>query len=265
MTPSIRENEVVRAESITFSYSDAPFPALKELNLSLNKLEIHFLIGPSGMGKTTLLKLLAGLYRPNEGEIFIHGIPIGKINSRERQHILKRTAMTFQRSGLFDSMTVFENLLFPLKELKALNLEKASELVHQILGRVELQGNEDRYPFEISGGMQKRLGIARALVLQPEVVFYDDPTAGLDPITSKNIVDLILDVHRENKTATLIATSDIDLALGISKRVSAKISFLYQGKILESGSAEELLASSHPLVHQFTHGLLEGPLAKGSL
>ena len=173
--------------------------------------------------------------------------------------------MTFQRSGLFDSLTVLENLLFPLRELTLLTAKERLQLAEQILGQVNLTGAESKYPFEISGGMQKRLGIARALVLQPELILYDDPTAGLDPITSHHIVDVILTAKNKKKTATLIATSDLDLAFSVSKKTAAKIGFLYQGKLIQVGTEKEIFDSLNPIIHQFTRGLLQGPLTASEL
>ncbi len=262
MDTSINENEVVKAQGITFRYGDAPQPVIDLLDLSLKRSEVLFLIGLSGMGKTTLLKILAGLYSPQTGDVFIQGAPLAMLNSKDRRMILRRVSMTFQRSGLFDSLTVLENLLFPLKELTLFSPEQSLKVAQKILSQVELRGSESKFPFEMSGGMQKRLGIARALVLEPEVVFYDDPTAGLDPITSKHIVELILKVHKEKETATLIATSELDLALGVSRKNLARIAFLHEGRILQIGTAEEILDSNNPVVFQFVRGLLKGPLTR---
>jgi phospholipid/cholesterol/gamma-HCH transport system ATP-binding protein len=181
----------------------------------------------------------------------------------EKKLALRKISMTFQRSGLFDSKTVAENLLFPLQELTHLNRKECDLLLQKVLNQVDLTGTELRYPFELSGGMQKRLGIARAIVLNPEIILYDDPTAGLDPMTSNHILELILNVHREKRTATLIATSDLDLALRVSAQVSSKICFLYGGKIVQEGSGAELFQSKDPVIYQFFRGLLDGPLNPG--
>lgn len=262
MNPSSKGNEVLRAENLSFAFDDATQPLIQGLNLSLNRSQALFLIGPGGMGKTTLLKILAGLYLPSSGEIWIEGAPLQKLGKKERLLVLKRVAMTFQRSGLFDSKTVLENLLFPLRELTSLNEDESHALAAKVLKEVELSGNESKYPYETSGGMQKRLGIARALVIQPEVILYDDPTAGLDPITSQHIAELILDVQQKKNTGTLIVTSDLDMALSVSRKYGSKIAFFFEGKIIESGTAEDILRSSHPVIYQFTRGLLEGPLSK---
>ncbi len=262
---SQNENEVLRVEELSFIFPDASGPAIDRLSFSLNSSDIFFLIGPSGAGKTTLLKLLVGIYSSKDGEIYFQGAPLGKLSQSHKKLVLKRVAMTFQRSGLFDSLTVLENLLFPLRELTLLTAKERLQLAEQILGQVNLTGAESKYPFEISGGMQKRLGIARALVLQPELILYDDPTAGLDPITSHHIVDVILTAKNKKKTATLIATSDLDLAFSVSKKTAAKIGFLYQGKLIQVGTEKEIFDSRNPIIHQFTRGLLQGPLTASEL
>jgi phospholipid/cholesterol/gamma-HCH transport system ATP-binding protein len=263
MSFDVNENEVLKADNISFYFGDAARPLLENLNLILNRSEVLFLIGPSEMGKSTLLKLLTGLYRPLKGEVFLQGVSIEKLSKFERKKALKKISMTFQRSGLFDSKTVRENLTFPLQELTELSKVDCDLLVEKVLSQVKLTGNELKYPFELSGGMQKRLGIARALILNPEVILYDDPTAGLDPITSNHILDLILSVQKEKGTATLIATSDLELALRVSQQVKAKICFLFEGKIIQEGSGKELIQSKNPVIYQFTRGLLEGPLGSG--
>ena len=174
MSFDVNENEVLKADKISFSFSDAARPLLDGLSLTLNRSEVLFLIGPSEMGKTTLLKLLTGLYRPSEGDIFFQGASLETLSKDEKKLALRKISMTFQRSGLFDSKTVAENLLFPLQELTHLNRQDCDLLVQRVLNQVDLTGNELKYPFELSGGMQKRLGIARAIVLNPEIILYDE-------------------------------------------------------------------------------------------
>jgi phospholipid/cholesterol/gamma-HCH transport system ATP-binding protein len=255
------EKEVLSCDRIQFTYHGALKPVIKDLTLKLCRSEVVILIGPGGQGKTTLLKILSGLLKPQTGEVSVQGASLSQISKRDRQWVLSRIAMTFQRNGLFDSMTVLENLLFPLRELKSLSLQESLNLIQKVLAQVQIVGSESKFPHEISGGMQKRLGIARALILQPEAILYDDPTAGLDPITSNHIMDLILQVHREKRTATLISTSDLDLAVRVSQQQGAKIAFLYQGNLLGSWSAQELLDSTQPVIYQFVRGLADGPLA----
>ena len=263
MAHSDTDNEVVRVEAVSFGYPNAAGLIIDQLTMALRRSETLFLMGPSGSGKTTLLKMLAGLLEPDSGEVFIQGTSLNRANSAQRRAILRKVAMTFQRSGLFDSKTVLENLIFPLQELNRLSFEKALAEAEKVLDLVELKGHESKLPHEISGGMQKRLGIGRALALNPEVVFYDDPTAGLDPITSKNIIELIIQIQKENRTTNLVSTSDLDLAINVSRQISSKIAFLFKGKILQIGTAEEILNSNNPVIHQFTRGLLEGPLTTG--
>lgn len=261
MSLTVKENEVLRAENISFKYVSASKPILKDLNFRLLRSELTFLVGPGGVGKTTLLKILGGLLNSQQGNLWIQGAPLKQISQREKRIVLSRLAMTFQRSGLFDSMSVLENLLFPLRELTELSEKESLVAAQRALEQVRIIDSETKFPHQISGGMQKRLGIARALVLQPEVILYDDPTAGLDPITSSHIMDLILELHREKNTASLIATNDLDLAFKVSHKMGAKIAFLFDGTILEIATAEELLSSKHPVIYQFVRGLLDGPLS----
>lgn len=256
------EKEVLSCDRIQFAYHGALKPVIQDLTLKLNRSEVIIVIGPGGQGKTTLLKILSGLLKPQSGEVVVQGASLNQISNRNRRLVLSRIAMTFQRSGLFDSMTVLENLLFPLRELKALSFQESLDLVQRVLLQVEIVGSESKFPHEISGGMQKRLGIARALILQPEAILYDDPTAGLDPITSNHIMDLILQVHQGKGTATLIATSDLNLAIRVSQQYGAKIAFLYQGNLLGTFSAQALRESNQPVIYQFVRGLADGPLAK---
>ncbi len=257
----VNENEVLSAKDLSFTFSGASKSVIHHLSISLNRSEVFFLVGPSGMGKTTLLKVLAGILIPQSGEVFFQGAPLNQLSRRERRIVLQRVAMTFQRSGLFDSLSVLENLTFPLKELTHLSNQQCLDLARKALHQVEIFESESKFPYEISGGMQKRLGIARALVLQPEVILYDDPTAGLDPVTSRHIIDLIIQVQKEKNNATLIATSDLDLALQVSRKTSAKIGFLFEGQLLQVSTVSDLLNSNHPVIYQFTRGLSEGPLS----
>lgn len=260
MSDLLKENEVLRAENIFFRYPTASKPILNGMSFSLLRHQATFLIGPSGNGKTTLLKLFAGLLPLQSGALWIQGAPLHLISRKEKRLVLNRVAMTFQRGGLFDSMSVLDNLLFPLSELTLLSGKERMDLARKALEQVRMTGSEAKHLSEISGGMQKRLGIARALVLQPEIILYDDPTAGLDPISSAHIMDLIFKVHSERGLGTFIATSDLDLALRMSEKTGANIAFLFNGEIIETAAASGLLDSKNPVIHQFTRGLIEGPL-----
>lgn len=203
------------------------------------------LIGPSGGGKTVLLKVIASLLQADSGSVKLRSENIG---------------MLFQKNALFDSFTVEENLLFPLRERKGIIGKNATDRAAHFLNAVGLKGTEKLYPDEISGGMQKRLGIARALIVEPQVILYDEPTAGLDPITSKKIAELIQTLRQESGSTLLTVTNDVQRAYQLGDRIY----LLARGKIQAGGTPSEMRNSSHPAVRQFLHGLQEGPLTTES-
>lgn len=213
----------------------------KEINLDIQPGESIVFIGPSGSGKSILLKTIAKLIQPTHGSVEVRSKSIG---------------MLFQKNALFDSLTVEENLLFPLREIKKVTGEHAKKRAAQFLSQVGLSGCEDLYPDEISGGMQKRLGIARALIVEPEVILYDEPTAGLDPITSKTIADLVRRLQSEAKTTLLTVTNDMQRAYQIGDRIY----LLAQEKLTLGGTPLEVQQTSHAGLRQFIYGLKLGPL-----
>lgn len=215
----------------------------RDISLTVAPQESVVLMGPSGGGKSVLLKTIAGLLRPSEGEVKLGSENIG---------------MLFQKNALFDSLTVEENLLFPLHERKYPK-EEAKDRSQHFLEAVGLKGCEDQFPDEISGGMQKRLGIARALVVEPEIILYDEPTAGLDPITSKVIADLILKLRKEVGSTLLTVTNDVQRAYQLGDRIC----LLAQGKLTLGGSPKEVANSTSPSMRQFIYGLQTGPLTSG--
>jgi phospholipid/cholesterol/gamma-HCH transport system ATP-binding protein len=217
--------------------------SLHPIDLSVEKESIAVILGPSGSGKTTILKLIAGLIQPTEGELVVRSKNIG---------------MLFQKNALFDSLTVLENLTFPMKERLGLTGKPAQEQAIELLKAVGLDHVQNLYPDEISGGMQKRLGIARALAVQPEVILYDDPTAGLDPITSRTIAELILKIKKERKSTLVVVTNDIHRAY----QLGDQIYLLSKGKLISTGSPNETKNSKDPLVRQFIEGLTQGPLTE---
>lgn len=227
-----------------------------DLSFSILPGESFVIIGPSEAGKSVLLKMLAGLIVPDRGEVLFYGRPIPVHPKVRRKELGNRISMTFQRNGLFDSLTVEENILFPLREQGGLSREEIKAKAREILDHVGLAGRERLWVHELSGGMQKRLGIARALVLSPQVVLYDDPTAGLDPVTSRTIVELILGMKKKDETTIVMVTSDLEQAYRLADRVG----FLYEGRFLAMDPPSSLRGSQQPVIKQFVHGELEGPL-----
>ncbi|MGK5082267.1 ATP-binding cassette domain-containing protein [Bdellovibrionota bacterium FG-1] len=214
------------------------------LHLTVAPKESVVLIGPSGAGKSILLKVIAGLLPQDEGSVNIGTHNVG---------------MLFQKNALFDSLTCEENLLFPLKERKGIIGAAAKERAAQFLTAVGLKGTENLFPDEISGGMQKRLGIARALIVEPQVILYDEPTAGLDPITSRTIADLICELRAQGGSTLLTVTNDMQRAYQLGDRVC----LLAQGALIEGGTPAQVQATQDPAIRQFIYGLKEGPLTSG--
>lgn len=246
--------DVIQLENVSVAFDGQT--VLKNIDLRVRDGETFVIVGPSGQGKTTLLKTLSGLISPQNGKVFIEQQEWLTLSNRERLPLLKRMGVLFQRNALFDSLTCLENICFPLREVTDLDEAAVIKKAEHFLEAVGISHARDLYPDEISGGMQKRLGIARALALDPEIIFYDDPTAGLDPITSKKIIELILKLKAENKSTVLAVTNDMNRAFQMADRMGMVI----DGELLITGSPEETQNHRDPRVHQFIRGLLEGPL-----
>ncbi len=229
---------------------------LDGVNLEIDMGKITVIIGRSGEGKSVLIKHIIGLLRPDEGSIFLDDLEISSMREREFNEVRKRFGMLFQGAALFDSMTVAENVGFPLKEHTDLNEEDIIKVVREKLKRVGLVGVEDMMPADLSGGMKKRVGLARAIVMDPEIVLFDEPTTGLDPIMSDSIADLVLDTQRVLKTTYILITHDIPFTY----KIADKIAMLHEGRIIEQGSVEEMKANPDPVVRQFLEGRAEGPI-----
>ncbi len=229
---------------------------LDGVNLTIERGKITVIIGRSGEGKSVLIKHIIGLLKPDSGRILFEGKDMTKMNEEEFHEILKRFGMLFQGAALFDSMTVGENVGFPLMEHTDLPHEKIRKIVAEKLRRVGLVGVEDMMPAELSGGMKKRVGLARAIVMDPEIVLFDEPTTGLDPIMSDSIADLILETQRALKTTYVVITHDIKLTY----KIADTIAMLHKGKIIEKGTVEEMQESPNPVLRQFLEGRAEGPI-----
>jgi phospholipid/cholesterol/gamma-HCH transport system ATP-binding protein len=220
------------------------------VNINVKKGEALAIIGPSGCGKSTLLRLIIGLFPPTSGEIIVKGSNIVNMEKNELVNIRKNIGMVFQSSALFDSLSVGENVAFGLREHTDYSEEKIRKIVSEKLGMVGLKGVENLMPSELSGGMQKRVGLARALATDPEIILYDEPTTGLDPISTTSIEDLILDVHHKLGTSAVIVTHQLMTVYKIADRVV----MLHNGKIIEAGTPDETKRSSNPTIKQFITG-----------
>lgn len=223
----------------------------------MDRGETLVLFGPSGVGKTILLKICMGLVRPDAGQVSIADSTLGRLRPGELDALRRDMGMVFQNYALFDSMTVFENVAFPLLEHSRPSLQEVRERVLAMLQAVNLDpGVAALRPAELSGGMKKRVGIARALVHRPRVVLYDDPTGGLDPVTADVINELIVTLNRQHQVASLAVSNDMATAT----RIGARLGMLFEGRILEIGTPDEIRASTNPYVRQFVEGKEEGPI-----
>lgn len=233
-----------------------PKKVLDGVDLEIEKGKITVIIGRSGEGKSVLIKHIIGLLRPDEGQIFLEGQEISSMSERDWGEVRKRFGMLFQGAALFDSMTVGENVGFPLKEHTDLADEDIMKVVGEKLRRVGLVGVEQMMPAELSGGMKKRVGLARAIVMDPEIVLFDEPTTGLDPIMSDSIADLVLDTQRSLQTTYILITHDIPFTY----KIADKIAMLHEGRIIEQGTVEEMKNNQNPVLRQFLEGRAEGPI-----
>lgn len=245
---------VLELKSVSLTFGENPI--LNDVSLAVERGETFVLIGPSGHGKSCLLKLFAGILPPTSGEVFVEGENFFKLKDAARDVLRRKMGMLFQKNALFDSLTSGENIGFPLTETTALAADAIDKKITDFLAAVGLAQARDRYPDEISGGMQKRLGIARALSLDPEIIFYDDPTAGLDPITSRKIMDLIISLARERGSTVVAVTNDMNRAYQLGHRLAMVV----DGEVIVTGTAKETQNHRDPRVHQFIRGELKGPL-----
>lgn len=233
---------------------------LHDISLKIYQKDTIVIVGPSGSGKTVLMKTMAGVYPPTKGHVFCYGHEWDKLSVIGKHEMAKKIGMQFQKSALFDYLTAFENVAFPLKE-HGYYTEKGSEPkleshVMEVLEQVNLKEARNLYPHEMSGGMRQRLGIARSIVLKPEILFMDDPTAGLDPLNSDRMVQLILKLKDDIDATLVIITHDVQLAY----QMAGRIFLIVDGKIIETGNANETRHHPDPRVQQFIHGRLTGPI-----
>lgn len=230
---------------------------LRGLNLEINRGETLVIIGQSGSGKSVLLKHMIGLLQPDRGQITIDGVNVTELREEKELYAVRRKfAMLFQGAALFDSMTVAQNVSFGLERYTTFPKEKIEKIVTECLDRVGLRNVEHLMPFELSGGMKKRVGLARAIAYNPEIILYDEPSTGIDQIRANAINDLINKLKEELNVTSVVITHDMDSTF----KVADRIAMLYQGTIIESGTPEEIQKSKNRIVHQFIHGHAEGPL-----
>lgn len=229
---------------------------LNELDLEVRKGETLVIIGRSGCGKSVLLKHIIGLVKPDRGEILINGVNISLLKAKELNELRMRFGMLFQGAALFDSLTIGENVGFGLTEHSQLDRPEIERRIEESLQMVGLKGVQDRKPAELSGGMKKRAALARAVCIQPEILLYDEPTTGLDPIMADVINDLIISLHDKMKMTSVVVTHDMTSAY----KIATRIAMMYQGKIIQIGTPDEIRHSVDPVVQQFINGRASGPI-----
>jgi phospholipid/cholesterol/gamma-HCH transport system ATP-binding protein len=229
---------------------------LRGVNLQVARGEILVVIGRSGGGKSVLLKHLMGLLQPDAGHILIDGVEVTQLRGRALDQLRERFGVVFQGGALFDSLTVLDNVAFPLREKTRLPEEAIRERTLTLLKQVGLTEMGHKYPAEVSGGMKKRVALARALTMEPEIVLFDEPTTGLDPIMVNAIHRLILDLHRRVGFTAILVSHEIPEIFGVADRVA----MLHEGVVVEAGTPEAIQASTSPVVRQFITGDPEGPI-----
>jgi phospholipid/cholesterol/gamma-HCH transport system ATP-binding protein len=239
---------VIKVERLWKSFHGTP--VLRGVDLEVPDGTITVIIGRSGGGKSVFLKHLIGLLRPDSGRVLVDGVDVGALRGRALDEVRKRYGVVFQGGALFDSMTCRENVTVPLREKTRLSRPDIAKQVDTALERVGLAGIGDKYPEEVSGGMRKRVAFARALVTQPEIVFFDEPTTGLDPVLVNTIHRLIRDLHQTSRFTAIMVSHEIPEVFEIADRVG----MLHEGRIVEIGSPAEIQRSSNPIVQQFIRG-----------
>jgi phospholipid/cholesterol/gamma-HCH transport system ATP-binding protein len=252
----------LRGVSKSFRTHAGPNVVLRDVTLEVPRGCLYGLIGPGAAGKSVALKLLAGLLKPDRGAVLVDGEDITRLPEIQLQAVRSKIGMLFQNNALFDHMTVGENIAFPLQRLalargdRPLDDREIAERIGERLACVSLPGFESRMPAGLSGGQKKRVGVARATIARAGIVLYDEPAAGLDPVTSQKIFELLRDEQRAAGATVLMVSSDLDRLLTVTDRVG----MLYRGELIFDGTTEEARSSNEPRVRQFVHGLTEGPL-----
>ena len=229
------------------AFRDGRDQILRGIDISFPVGKLTYILGPSGTGKSVTLKHVLGLLHPDQGEVKVLGQVLSELREKDLITFRERFGMVFQNSALFDDMTIFENVAFPLREHTQMKEPEIEKEVNAVLKTLGMDGPYDKFPNEISGGMRKRVGIARAIVRKPEVLLYDEPTTGLDPYTRITVDDLIEKIKTEYKLTSIVISHDIPSAL----RLADKIVFLDQGKVVFDGMPAEFVKSTHPAIRKF--------------
>lgn len=245
---------MIEIKNLTKSFGN--HKVIDNLNLKIYDKETVVIIGRSGCGKSVLLKHIIGILKPDKGSIYINGEDITKYDEKKLNELRKKFGMLFQGAALFDSLTVEENVAFALSRFTNLSKDEIKARVKEKLALVGLKDVENLKPAELSGGMKKRVGLARALAMNPEIILYDEPTTGLDPIMADVINDLIIDLKKKINVTGIAVTHDMKSAYKIADRIA----MMFNGKIIEEGTPEEIQKTKNPIVKQFISGDAKGPI-----
>lgn len=229
---------------------------LNDLNLDIKKAETKVIIGRSGAGKSVLLKTINGLIKPDYGSIHIDGVDVTQLSEKAFNKLRMEIGMVFQSGALFDSMNVAENVAFVLNEFMELDKKTVDHKVSAALGLVGLKGAEELMPSSLSGGMRKRVSLARVLCMEPQIILYDEPTSDVDPVTAATLNNLIIELRDKLRVTSIVVTHDMNAAY----KVADSIAMIYNGTIIADGTPEEIRKSTHPVVRQFIHGEAHGPI-----
>ncbi|MFT5207079.1 MAG: phospholipid/cholesterol/gamma-HCH transport system ATP-binding protein [Candidatus Omnitrophota bacterium] len=248
------EEAIIQVRNLKKSFGGRA--VLKGVNLDVFRGETMVIMGGSGCGKSTLLRHVIGQVKPDEGTISLLGKDVASLNPTEKDKLRLKFGMSFQSSALFDSMTVGENVALPLKEHTDLDASVIKIVVKMKLELVGLTGFEDLIPSQLSGGMRKRVGIARAIVMDPELVFYDEPTAGLDPVMTAVVDKLIMDLSKKLNITSMVVTHDMKSVF----RIADRIMMLHMGEVLQIGTPDEIRQSDNAILKQFVEGDADGPV-----
>jgi len=244
----------IEIKELKKSFKD--FTILDGVDLVVPEGKTTVIIGPSGTGKSVMIKHIVGLIRPDSGQIVINGKDVAKMNDQELNEIRKHFGVCFQDAALFDSMNVGNNVAFPFRVHTKMTNKQIDERVAELLKEVGLSGVQEKMPSQLSGGMRKRVGLARAIAMSPQILLFDEPTTGLDPVMSNAINILIKDVQKKTKATSLVISHDIHGALMMADFMA----MLYKGKIVFSGSPDDFVDTNDPLIRQYMEGGIEGPI-----